>query len=97
MEIIGWLGGILFAICAIPQAYACWKQKHAEGLSWLFLLTWTWGEIFTLIYVLCRDDTSYPLIFNYTFNLIALGVIIYYKIIGEKYGYYCKTANTKRT
>ena len=80
IDIIGWTGSILFAICGIPQAYQCWKQKHANGLSWAFLLTWFSGEILTLLYICLKPTLDIPLIFNYTFNLAALLIIFYYKI-----------------
>lgn len=81
---IGWLGGILFAICGIPQAYTCWKDKNSYGLSWLFLITWFLGEVLTLTYILCKDVYDWPLIFNYTFNLLALLVIFYFKFFPSK-------------
>lgn len=84
VEIIGWIGGILFAICAIPQAYDCYKQKHGKGLSWLFLILCIMGEICTLIYV-SIDRFSWSLIINYIANLIALTFIVYYKWYGEKH------------
>jgi uncharacterized protein with PQ loop repeat len=76
-EIIGWIGSILFAACAIPQAWMCYKQKHAHGLSWGLLMMWFWGEILTFIYVL--PSGKIPLLVNYVFNFLLLLVIIYYK------------------
>ncbi len=51
MEIIGWLGSILFAICAVPQAVQSYKQKHSHGISKAFLALWLFGEVFTTIYI----------------------------------------------
>lgn len=81
MELVGWIGAIFFAICAFPQAYKCWKQKHAYGLSNLTLFFWTAGELLTFIYVVVQLQLfeSLPLIFNYIANLLSLIVIIYYK------------------
>jgi uncharacterized protein with PQ loop repeat len=78
MEIIGWLGAVLFAICGLPQAIQCYKDGHARGLNWFFLLAWFWGEVLTIIYVWPKSD--YPLLFNYSLNLVFLVVIIRYKI-----------------
>lgn len=78
LNLIGWIGGICFAISGIPQAYWSWKEGHSKGLSWSFLLLWLGGEVFTLVYVSARQD--WPLIFNYVFNLMSLLVIIYYKL-----------------
>jgi uncharacterized protein with PQ loop repeat len=82
METIGWIGSILFAVCGIPQAYHCWKVGNARGLSWGFINCWFFGEVFTLIYVFPKSD--WPLIFNYTLNLVFLVVIIKFKIWERK-------------
>lgn len=84
LDIIGWIGGICFAACAIPQAYKCWKQKHAHGISYLMLTLWTIGEVLTLAYVLLSDSfgfrESLPLILNYGANLLGLVIIIRYRV-----------------
>lgn len=82
MEIIGWIGAILFAICGLPQAWACYKQGHSRGLSWSFLLMWLGGEIFTIAYVFPKKDI--PLLFNYFLNLVFLLVMIRYKVWERK-------------
>lgn len=78
MEIIGWMGAVLFAICGLPQAIQCYREGHASGLNWFFLLAWFFGEVLTIIYVWPKSD--YPLLFNYFLNLLFLIVIIRYKI-----------------
>lgn len=78
MELIGWTGSILFAICGIPQAYESFRRGNAYGLTWAFLLMWFFGEVLTLIYVIPKLD--YPLLFNYSCNLICLLIILRYKI-----------------
>jgi uncharacterized protein with PQ loop repeat len=80
IEAIGWLGSILFALCAVPQAYQSWKNKHSNGLSWGFLLMWFFGEILMIIYVTqMEDENVLPLLANYYFNLLLLVVIIWYR------------------
>jgi len=80
---LGWLGGFLFAICALPQVIKTYKTKKAEDLSWLFLLFWFFGEVFTLIYIIVDDNLlnirHYPLYLNYIFNLILVLYLIYAK------------------
>lgn len=78
METIGWIGSILLAFCGLPQAIESWKTKNSDGLTWGLLLMWFWGEIFTIIYIIPK--WHWPLIFNYTANIIFLLIIIYYKI-----------------
>lgn len=77
-EILGWLGSICLAVCAIPQAWMSFKDKHSEGISWAFLLLWAFGEVFALAYV--YDKLDLPLLLNYATNILVLGVILYYKI-----------------
>ena len=78
LELVGWVGSILFAICAIPQARLCYKQGHSDGLDWIFLLCWLFGEILVTIYVIPKRD--WPLLLNYGVNLLCLFVIIRYKL-----------------
>ena len=79
IEMIGWMGSVLFSLCAYPQAIKSYKDGHSDGLSWYFLLMWFIGEILTLIYVSCTS-ASLPLLANYLMNLLILLVIIKYKI-----------------
>jgi hypothetical protein len=82
MEIIGWIGAGLFAICALPQAWQCWREGHSRGLNWFFLLAWGGGEILMIIYVLPKMDI--PLLANYFINMIFLIIMLYYKIWERK-------------
>jgi len=82
METIGWIGSILLAFCGLPQAIESYKTKSSEGLTWGLLLMWFWGEIFTIIYIIPK--WHWPLIFNYTANIIFLIIIIYYKLFPKK-------------
>jgi uncharacterized protein with PQ loop repeat len=75
---MGWIGSIFLALCGVPQAYQCYNQKHAKGINTVFLVLWTAGEIFTLIAVAQEAPLSY-LLFNYTANLVCLGIIWRYK------------------
>lgn len=42
MDLIGYIGGILLAFCAAPEAYLAWKRGHSS-LSWGFLSLWGVG------------------------------------------------------
>lgn len=90
-ELIGWMGSLLFAICALPQVIHTFKTRKTDDLSELFLWLWFWGEVFTLCYILIDDLASknyhIPLYFNYLFNLVLLFYLIF-----AKYAY-----NTKPT
>lgn len=78
METIGWIGSILLAFCGLPQAIESYKTKNSDGLTWAFLIMWGVGEIFTIIYIIPK--WHWPLIFNYTANIIFISIILYYKI-----------------
>ena len=78
MENIGWIGSLLLALCGLPQAIESYKTKSSEGLTWGFISMWFVGEILTVIYIIPK--WHWPLIFNYTANIIFLSVILYYKI-----------------
>ena len=82
MEIIGWIGAVLFALSGIPQAWECYRTGNARGLAWGFVALWAGGELFTLAYILNRGDL--PLIFNYAVNFVVLAVILRYKIWERK-------------
>lgn len=82
-EYIGWIGAVLFAICAIPQVIKTWKTKKADDLSWLFLFFWLFGELLTFTYIIIDDIlleiTHFPLYINYLFNIILVFYLLYAK------------------
>jgi uncharacterized protein with PQ loop repeat len=82
MEYIGWIGGILLAFCGLPQAIESYRTKSSAGLTWGFLIMWGVGELFTIVYVIPK--WHWPLIFNYTANIIFISIIVYYKIKPQK-------------
>ena len=77
MELLAYVGGILLTICGIPEVIRTIKDKRCH-LGWAFLLLWFFGEVFMLVYSL--DLKSNPLIMNYLFNTIIVGIMLYYKI-----------------
>jgi len=77
IEIIGWIGQLLLAACAIPQAIHSIKVKHAKGISWVFLLFWYIGEILSFIYII--PIGKIPLLINYMVNIICITIIVYIK------------------
>ena len=79
MEIIGYTGAILLAICAFPQFIMSIMQGNSNGLSYLFLLSWFFGDLLLLTYVYDTVGASGPLFYNYAANAIFLTVILYYR------------------
>lgn len=78
LEIIGWIGSVLLAICGAPLAWQAYRQKHARGMSNLFIAMWLVGELCVFAYVLPKLD--YPLLFNYGLNIAFLAVVVRYKV-----------------
>lgn len=81
MEFIGWIGGVLLALCAAPEAYTALTTGNT-GLGWPFLLLWQGGEIALLAYTLMksREVKLLPLLFNYGLNILFISTIMYVKL-----------------
>ena len=82
-EAVGWIGSMLFAFCALPQAIHAYRHKHSDGMTWTFLLMWLFGELFTLAYISSKQDVL-PLLANYILNLIFLFVILWFKFFPKR-------------
>ena len=82
-EYIGWLGAFFFAICAIPQVVKTYRTRETGDLSFMFLLLWLLGEIFTFTYIIIDDleigITHFPLYTNYIFNIVLVVYLVYAK------------------
>lgn len=78
IDIIGYLGALALGACAIPQAIQSYRTRSSQGLSLVFLLLWTLGEIalgtYTAATLPLRDGA--PLLINYGINLLCLGIIL---------------------
>lgn len=79
-ELLGYIGCIAFSLCAIPQAWESYLAGHSRGLSSWFLWLWLIGEVAYIIAVPLSIGYVDWLMLNYVFNLLALVVIIRYKI-----------------
>jgi uncharacterized protein with PQ loop repeat len=83
IEIVGWVGSILFALCGVPQAIKTIRTKSASDFSAPFLLMWLGGEVCMITYAVVKLG-NLPLILNYVGNLLCLLPIIYYKVLPAK-------------
>lgn len=77
---VGLIGSILLGICALPETIRTIQDKRCH-LGWGFLFLWYVGEILSLIYGVSLKE--FPLILNYSVNVIALTIMVYYKIYGK--------------
>jgi uncharacterized protein with PQ loop repeat len=76
IDFIGWLGAFLLATCGIPQLVHTVRTRSFKGLSLIFILWWTLGEILVIIYAI-HYSQKLPLILNYAMNIFICTVILY--------------------
>lgn len=74
VDFIGLAGSILLAICALPLAVEAIANKSIS-INARFLLIWTLGELFTMVYVW----GDWILMINYGVNIILLIPVWKYK------------------
>ena len=79
IELIGWAGSVLLALCVVPQAWQSYREGHSRSLTSSFLWMWFTGLVFTATYVFKTHGIDWPLMFSYTLNLTFLSIIIKYK------------------
>lgn len=79
IDLIGWAGSLLFAICGAPQAWKSYKDGHSDGLSHSFIWMWFGGEVLCTVYVIAQPVILIPILFNYLINFGFLVVMIRYK------------------
>lgn len=83
-EAIGWIANALFAYSPFPQARRSWKEKHSDGIEAQMLWVWFLGEALSVIYIGMQSKILLPLMFNFSSNVILIGVILYFKYFGSK-------------
>jgi len=79
IESIGWIAGLLFAFCGLPQSIKSYKDDHSRGISNLFMWMWLVGELLMQVYVYLKHGLDMPLLVNYWINTIFCIVILKYK------------------
>jgi uncharacterized protein with PQ loop repeat len=77
MDTLGWMGGVLLALCAIPEVISSIRSKRCN-LSHGFLWMWYIGEWCILIPVVLQGMAGF-LVFNYALNIALISVLMYYK------------------
>ena len=82
--LLGWIGSILFAFCGFPQAYRCFKQSHANGVSWMFTVMWFLGEI-CYVWAVWLEFGFIPwMMANYFCNIFFILVILRYMVYPKR-------------
>jgi len=82
MMMFGWISAIAFGICGLPQAIKSYRDGHSMGVSHGLIILWLIGELAGIVYAIHLMAT--PLIFNYIFNTIFVGVILRYKYFARE-------------
>lgn len=72
----------MLALCALPQAWKCYKDKHADGLSHGFLFLWGGGEVLIAFYTFYLGE--WALLFNYVCNIVLIAIMYYFKLWPKK-------------
>ena len=81
MNNIGLIGSLFLTFCAVPEIIRTIKDKECH-LGWGFLMMWFIGEIFCIFYGFQLAEI--PLIINYSFNLLVVTIMVFYKIKNTK-------------
>ncbi len=82
IELIGWLGGMFYAIFSIPQTVAIVQAGHARSVSLFFLILMWFGALFSLIYIWPTKDG--PLMTNFIMSLTTSSIMLKYKFFERK-------------
>lgn len=80
IEQVGMLGGLLLAICGLPELLRSIKRGRCD-IGWGMLFCWTLGEYLMLSYVITVTPTL-PLLVNYGANVAICTGLCYYRWIG---------------
>lgn len=75
IQILGWLGAFLLAVCGLPQLFKTIKTKNFDSLSITFIWCWLLGELFLFTYVV-YEAFKWPLLFNYGINIGVCVIIL---------------------
>lgn len=77
VEFLGWIGALLLAFCALPEALISLKTGDSS-LSYPFLFMWYFGEILACIYTVVKSKQVrlLPLMFNYGLNIVFISIIL---------------------
>jgi MtN3 and saliva related transmembrane protein len=75
---IGFLAGILTTISFLPQVIKTWRTKRVEDFNLLFMLLFTIGLIFWLVYGIIINE--WPIILANSVTLVLNFVLLWMKL-----------------
>jgi len=82
LELIGMLGNLLLAFCALPASVLAIKRGNCDHVGVSLMIPWSLGEVLALYYALQFE--SIPLNINYVANIVFLAILWYFKIFRRK-------------
>ncbi len=83
VEIVGFSASAMLMMSTVPQTLKVIRQRHAHGMSALYLSMSELGMLMMLTYVLC-SSRSMPLVINYAFNGTMFGLMLAYRLFGAR-------------
>ncbi|KAL7754282.1 hypothetical protein RI367_000263 [Sorochytrium milnesiophthora] len=85
-ESIGAAGGIVLALCLIPQIWKVWRTKSAQDISYWWQAMYTVGLIITLAYLVRLNAIAgyVSVSIEILFALQLVGMKMYYDRQGKK-------------
>lgn len=89
-QIFGWLSTVCFILSPVFLALKIWQQGHCRYLAWIFIWPWAIGEVAAIVHTLINFGVilaTWPIYINYLTNILALGIIIKYKVWERDSGY----------
>ena len=84
IQLLGVIGGILFAYAGVPSAIATIKAGKSIGVPILTALLIFFGTIFLYAYLFLSYGFDLVLTINYTIEALSWGVIIKYHYFERK-------------
>ncbi len=78
--VIGYVGAVSLALCALPLLLATVRDGHANGVDPVFLALWLGGEVAMLWHVLLVGATL-PVKLNYIANSLMVSVVGWYRFL----------------
>jgi len=75
MNYLGWLGAALFTFASVPQVIKVWREGHARGMSWGYLLP-IWVGFWCMGVYTIQTRAGVALTYSYTLQLVAFTAMI---------------------
>jgi uncharacterized protein with PQ loop repeat len=82
-EILGWIGTALLSSSSVPQVIKAFKEGHAKGLSWLYLILTLFG-LGSMYFYASLNKAGMVLEISYSVQFVLFSIITARKIFPSK-------------